>query len=326
MTTRLPLALTLGDPAGVGPELTAVAWKSLNNSIPFVAIGDAAYLSQIAVSAGVPVKTIDQPEQIHAGRLCVIDCPAGSEISPGFGNQALAPSIVRSIELAVNMVRSGKAGGLVTNPINKKILVDGAGFKHAGHTEFLAELDDAKHVVMMLVSGKFRVVPTTVHVSLAEVPTLLTCNLLERTIRITHGDLVRRFGIERPSIWVTGLNPHAGEGGLMGNEEMSVITPVLEQLRGDGMNISGPKSADTMFHEAVRSEYEAAICMYHDQALIPLKTVGFADGVNTTLGLSFVRTSPDHGTAYDIAGKGLADPRSLIAAIELADQLRQPKA
>ena len=210
------------------------------------------------------------------------------------------------------------ASALCTNPIHKKALKDGAGFAFPGHTEYLAHLSGAARPVMMLAAPALRVVPVTIHIPLAEVPAALTPALLEETLRITHAGLVADFGIAAPRIAVAGLNPHAGEGGAMGEEERTVIEPVLARLRAEGMALSGPLPADTMFHPAARARYDAAVCMYHDQALIPIKTVDFDGGVNVTLGLDFVRTSPDHGTAYDIAGTGTANPASLIAALGMA--------
>lgn len=225
------------------------------------------------------------------------------------------------IERAVGLVQAGLACAVCTAPIHKKALKDGAGFGFPGHTEFLAHLAGVDRVVMMLASPDLRVVPVTIHIALAEVPAALTAELLEDTIRITDAGLRRDFGLVRPRLAVAGLNPHAGEGGAMGREEITLIGPVLERLRAEGYDLRGPASADTMFHARARAGYDAAICMYHDQALIPIKTLDFDGGVNVTLGLPFVRTSPDHGTAYDIAGKGVARPDSLIAALRMAHQM-----
>jgi 4-hydroxythreonine-4-phosphate dehydrogenase len=213
------------------------------------------------------------------------------------------------------MVRDGVAAALCTNPINKKVLQDGAGFKFPGHTEFLAHLADVERSVMMLFAPELKVVPVTIHIALEQVKATLTAELLADTIRIANASLVRDFGIPSPRVAVAGLNPHAGEGGAMGTEEMTLINPVLQSLRAEGISVGHARSADTMFHAAAREGYDLAVCMYHDQALIPIKTLNFSGGVNATLGLPFIRTSPDHGTAYDIAGKGIADPESLIAAL-----------
>ncbi len=229
--------------------------------------------------------------------------------------------MIQVIERAVGLVLSGKASALCTAPIHKKALKDGAGFPFPGHTEFLAHLAGVERVVMMLACPELRVVPATIHIALAEVPAALTEALLEATIRITHAGLMRDFGIAKPRLAVAGLNPHAGEGGAMGWEDERMIRPLIHRLAAEGMVIRGPLPADTMFHAAARRAYDVAICAYHDQALIPIKTIDFAGGVNVTLGLPFVRTSPDHGTAYDIAGRGIADPSSLIAALRLARKM-----
>ena len=226
----------------------------------------------------------------------------------------------------MELVNAGACSAMVTGPINKKALKDGADFAHPGHTEFLAALAGVPRVVMMLASSMLRVVPATIHVSLAEVPGLLNRRLLVETVRITAAALSRDFGVETPRIAVAGLNPHAGEGGVMGREELEIIIPAIEALRGEGLAVIGPLPADTMFHAGARASYDAAVAMYHDQALIPIKTLDFAGGVNVTLGLPFVRTSPDHGTAFDIAGRGIADPTSLIAALELAGSMARNRA
>ena len=279
-----------------------------------VFVGDAGLLRD----AGVPTApwgtaTEDAFPHVHV--------PLAEPAMAGKAQPANAKATITAIETAVSLTRSGKASGIVTNPITKKILVEGAGFGHPGHTEFLAALDGRDRSVMMLACPDLRVVPVTIHIPIEEVPTALTADLLEETINITAAALRNRFGIDAPRIAVAGLNPHAGEGGLMGDDEQRVITPLLDRLRRDGMQITGPLPADTMFHATARARYDVAVCMYHDQALIPVKTLGFDTGVNITLGLSFVRTSPDHGTAYDIAGKGIADAQSLIAAIRMADQM-----
>jgi 4-hydroxythreonine-4-phosphate dehydrogenase len=241
--------------------------------------------------------------------------------TPGRPDPANAAGVIAVIARAVDLVRQGRAGALCTLPIHKKALKDGADFPWPGHTEYLAALAGVPLSVMMLAAPSLRVVPVTIHVALSEVPARLTPELLEATLRITHAALRRDFGLAAPRIAVAGLNPHAGEGGTMGREEITVIAPVLDRLRAEGMALSGPLSADTMFHPEARARYDAAVCMYHDQALIPIKTVDFAGGVNVTLGLPFIRTSPDHGTAFDIAGKGLADPSSLIAALDMAQDM-----
>ena len=230
------------------------------------------------------------------------------------------------IARAATLARMGKAGALCTLPIHKKALKDGAGFGFPGHTEYLAYLAGDVKVVMMLCSDRLRVVPATIHVALAEVPRLLTAELLDEVIRGTHAGLVRDFGIEKPRLAVAGLNPHAGEGGVMGREEIEVMAPVIARLRAEGFDLRGPLSADTMFHHRARATYDAAICAYHDQALIPIKTLDFDAGVNVTLGLPYVRTSPDHGTGFDIAGQGIARPDSTIAALRMAVKLAAARA
>jgi 4-hydroxythreonine-4-phosphate dehydrogenase len=230
------------------------------------------------------------------------------------------------IARGAGLVQSGQAVGLCTAPIHKQALQEGAGFAHPGHTEYLAHLAGVDRVVMMLASNRLRVVPATIHIPLCEVPQALTGDLLEQVIRITHAALIRDFGVAAPRLTVAGLNPHAGEGGRMGVEEIEVITPVLDRLRADGFDLRGPISADTMFHAAARNRYDAAIAMYHDQALIPIKTLDFDRGVNVTLGLPFIRTSPDHGTAFDIAGQGVANPASLIEALRMAQAMGQARA
>ena len=231
--------------------------------------------------------------------------------------------MIDAIALAVDLVGTGAASAVTTLPIHKKALKDGADFPFPGHTEYLAHLAGVEDVVMMLACPELRVVPATIHIPLSEVPKKLNASHLRKTIEITEKALRRDFSIDEPRIAITGLNPHAGEGGAMGHEERDLMSPLITQMIGEGFRLSGPHSADTMFHARARRGYDAAICMYHDQALIPIKTIDFASGVNVTLGLPFVRTSPDHGTAFDIAGKGLADPTSFIEALRLAQSLAE---
>lgn len=317
----------MGDPAGVGGELTVAAWSRLraNAEQTFFAIDDPARLEAL----GAPTALIEHPSEAataFAHALPVLPERLPSPAALGAPEPEHAAAVVRSIERAVAAVQSGAAGAVVTNPINKKALYDGVGFAHPGHTEFLADLAGVAQTVMMLVGRDLRVVPTTIHIPLADAPAALTPDLLEGTLRITHAALIDLFDVSAPQIAVSGLNPHAGESGAMGREEITLITPVLQRLRAEGMDLRGPMAGDTMFHEAARASYDAAVCMYHDQALIPLKTLDFWTGVNVTLGLPFIRTSPDHGVAYDIAGSGRADPSSLIAAIGLAAELREKQA
>jgi 4-hydroxythreonine-4-phosphate dehydrogenase len=308
-----PVLLTCGDPSGIGPEIAAKAWAAGER---FVWIGDPRHLP-----AGTPWREVAEGEPAGGGALAVLRQDCSAVAAPGRPDPANAVGVVAAIERAVRLVQSGHGSAVCTAPINKKALKDGAGFAFPGHTEFLAHLAGVNRVVMMLACPGLRVVPTTIHIPLCEVPAALTEALLEETIRITRAGLIRDFGIAQPRIAVAGLNPHAGEGGAMGWEEERMIRPLLARLRAEGLEITGPWPADTMFHAAARKGYDVAVCAYHDQALIPIKTIDFAGGVNVTLGLPFVRTSPDHGTAYDIAGRGIADPSSLIAALRTAREM-----
>lgn len=311
-----PVAVSCGEPAGIGAEIALRARAMLGAALPFVWIGDPRHLPQ-----GAAFHEVARPEDalsVAPGLLPVLPLEIGGQAVPGRPDPAQAAGVVAAIARCVALVQAGEASALTTLPISKKALKDGAGFAFPGHTEYLAALAGVGRVVMMLACDGLRVVPATIHIPLAEVPATLTPDLLEATIRITHAGLIRDFGVALPRIAVAGLNPHAGEGGAMGDEEARVITPVLERLRAAGMDLRGPLPADTMFHAAARAGYDAAVCMYHDQALIPIKTVDFAGGVNVTLGLPFVRTSPDHGTAFDIAGRGMADATSTVAALRMA--------
>jgi 4-hydroxythreonine-4-phosphate dehydrogenase len=317
-----PVALTLGDPAGIGAEIALKAWATLRGEPLFFLIGDPAHLEAPAKALGVPLRVIAAPGDAAAGEaLPVLAHPLPRAPVPGRPDPANAAATIAIITRGVELVRSGAALALCTGPINKKALIDGAGFPFPGHTEFLAHLSGAPLPVMMLAAPGLRVVPVTIHIPLAEVPRALTAGLLEATLRITHRALVGDFAIPRPRIAVAGLNPHAGEGGAMGREEIETIAPVVSRLAAEGLAVAGPRSADTMFHPAARAGYDAAVCMYHDQALIPIKTVDFDGGVNVTLGLDFVRTSPDHGTAYDIAGKGVANIGASREALLLAARM-----
>ena len=312
---KAPIALTCGEPGGVGPELAVAARVALPD-LPFFWIGDPRHLPP-----GTALAVIEAPDQALAvapGVLPVLPHTFAAPNPPGVLVPENARGVVEVIARAVALAQSGAASAICTAPLHKKALKDGAGFQFPGHTEFLAHLAGVDTVVMMLASPLLRVVPVTIHMALAEVPQALTPALLAETIRITHAGLIRDFGLAAPRLAVAGLNPHAGEGGAMGREEIEIIAPVLEALRAEGLALAGPLSADTMFHPRARASYDAAICMYHDQALIPIKTLDFDGGVNVTLGLPFIRTSPDHGTACDIAGRGIARPDSLIAALNLA--------
>ena len=324
MAGPAPIALTCGEPAGVGPELAASARAALGAEVAFFWIGDPRHLPD-----GTPVALIEAPAEaadVAPGRLPVLPHPFPGKATPGVPIPAQAAEVVAVIARAAALATSGEASAVCTAPINKKALIAGAGFAFPGHTEYLAALAGVPRVVMMLACPDLRVVPATIHIPLAGVPAALTPDLLEATLRITAAGLARDFGLKAPRIAVAGLNPHAGEEGAMGDEERRVIAPVLARLRAEGMDLAGPASADTMFHPAARARYDAAVCMYHDQALIPIKTLDFAGGVNLTLGLPYVRTSPDHGTAFDIAGRGIADPSSTIAALRMARDMAKVRA
>ena len=328
MTTSI--ALTLGEPAGIGPDITIAAWLKRRdlNLPPFYLIGDIAFMKARAkaLNADIPFTETDaaQATQIFANALPIVPVGTRATAQPGQPDASSAPAAIASIRHAVEDVVAGRASAVVTNPIAKSVLYK-AGFSHPGHTEFLAEL--ASHggktpmPVMMLWSPTLAVVPVTIHLSLRDAIANLTGDLIVKTARIVVADLKSRFGIANPRLAISGLNPHAGEDDSLGKEDQSIIAPAVATLRAEGIDVRGPLPADTMFHEAARKTYDCAICMYHDQALIPIKTIAFDDGVNVTLGLPFIRTSPDHGTAFDIAGTGKANPSSLIAALKLAARM-----
>lgn len=319
-----PIAVTCGDPAGVGLEITLAAWKSLGDEIPFFVIADPGHFPETA-----PISLIEHPAKTQSAAahgLPVLLHGFPAPAPPGAPRPENAKAVVDVISRGVQLIKEGKASALCTAPISKKQLVDHAGFAFPGHTEYLAHLSGAKLPVMMLASDTLRTVPVTIHMPLRQVPSALTANGIEATIRITHDALIHDFGIAPPRIAVAGLNPHAGEGGMLGHEDTQIILPVCDKLRAEGMIITGPLPADTMFHERARAKYDAAVAMYHDQALVPIKTLAFDTGVNVTLGLPFVRTSPDHGTAFDIAGQGIANPTSMIEALRLAWSMAQTRA
>ena len=321
------LALTMGDPAGIGGELTCKAWSALRGTGPaFAVLDDPQRLARI--DPALPIRTVTSMQEAQKSfphSLPVLPLSFAVDSIPGRPDPASAAAVLASIEQAVRLAQSGEAQAVVTNPISKATLYS-AGFPHPGHTEFLGVLTGSPHPVMMLANDALRVVPVTVHVGLRAALDLLSKNAIITAGRITARALRTLFGIARPRLAVAGLNPHAGEGGAMGDEEASLIAPAIAVLRADGIEVSGPHPPDTMFTEAARQGYDAAICMYHDQALIPLKTIDMASGVNITLGLPIIRTSPDHGTAFDIAGSGRADPASLIAALRMAHRLGSIKA
>jgi 4-hydroxythreonine-4-phosphate dehydrogenase len=326
-SSNRPLALTSGEPGGIGPEITAKAWQSLrHSSTPFVLIGDGHYWRE---RGAVPVEIVDEPDQaahVFARALPVLHRPLAEHPKAGIASPATAQQVIASIDEAVVLAFAGKVAGLVTNPIQKETLY-AAGFKHQGHTDYLAALAAERgfsgQEVMMLVAGDLRAIPVTVHIPLAEVPRQLTGRAIIDQARVVDRDLRRYFGVARPRLVVTGLNPHAGENGAMGSEDRDIIRPAVQALAAEGLDIRGPISADTAFHAEARATYDAILCMYHDQALIPVKTLDFHGGVNVTLGLPFIRTSPDHGTALDLAGTGKANPSSLIAALKLAADMAE---
>lgn len=333
MTTPFsrPLALSQGDPAGIGPDITLMAWLQRRELglPPFVFIGDPNVLATRArlLDLSVAIRETDcaGAAALFAEALPVLPIAAGVEVAPGEPHVATAKGTIAAIETAVSLTIAGEALGVVTNPISKAVLYE-AGFRFPGHTEFLADLAARATglpvtPVMMLAGPKLRAIPVTIHIPIKDVPQALTTELIIETCRIANNDLQQRFGIERPRLAVAGLNPHAGENGAIGKEDDSIILPAIQFLRSEGIDAIGPLPADTMFHDEARARYDVAICMYHDQALIPAKALGFDDSVNVTLGLPFVRTSPDHGTAFGIAGKGVARETSLVAAMKLAAHL-----
>jgi 4-hydroxythreonine-4-phosphate dehydrogenase len=326
-----PLALTLGDPAGIGPDITLLAFaaRSVERIPPFVLLGDVGLLAARAKALGltipvVAVASAREASERFAETLPVLPIEGPGAIVAGKPSQAAMPAVKQSIERAVELVQQGEARAVVTNPISKAALYQD-GFAYPGHTEYLAALAAGKGSpllpVMMLAAGPFKVVPITIHMPLKDVPGVLDQALILETLRTVARDLDRFFGLGRPRLAVSGLNPHAGEDGSLGREEIDIIAPAIEAARREGLDVTGPHPADTLFHAGARETYDVALCMYHDQALVPFKTLAFEEGVNVTLGLPFVRTSPDHGTAFDIAGSGKANPRSLIEALRLADAM-----
>ena len=325
-----PLALTLGDPAGVGPEIIVKAWQALRgDGEPFLVIGDFQALAAASPSGATILSRVGSAREaaaIFADALPVLDMPLSTAVVAGKASSAHAAMIVRWIETAAGLALSGAVGGVVTAPIAKAPLYE-AGFGFPGHTEFLAELTaqapmrGMRGPVMMLAAADLRTALVTIHDPYAAVPALLTVERIVRTGQVTAEALARDFGLTSPRLAVAGLNPHAGESGAIGREEIEVITPAVMALRNLGIDASGPRPSDTLFHPEARATYDAAICMYHDQALIPVKMLDFWGGVNLTLGLPIVRTSPDHGVGYDVAGRGVARADSMIAAIRMASDI-----
>jgi 4-hydroxythreonine-4-phosphate dehydrogenase len=316
-----PLAVSLGDPAGIGPEVIAKCWDNRDRLElpPFVAIGDPR--SVAAVWDG-PIELVDDPRQADSAfdyGLPLIQLKVPQADVPGHPSVAGAHTSLDSLEIAVGLARSGSAAAVVTGPVSKEQLY-AIGFQHPGQTEFVAERCGVApgNVVMMLAGPTLRTVPVTTHLPLSEVPSHLSIALIESRGRAALRGLQRNFGIAEPRLAVSGLNPHAGEGGELGREELELIAPAIAALAAEGWRVSGPHPADTMFHARARANYDAALCMYHDQALIPIKALHFEDAVNVTLGLPIIRTAPDHGTAFDIAGQDRADPRPMAAALRMA--------
>jgi 4-hydroxythreonine-4-phosphate dehydrogenase len=327
----LPLALTLGEPAGIGPDITFAAWRRRAELglPPFYLLADPAFIARRVqrIAPDTPLAVV-QPAAAGAAfatALPVVDIAVPVSAEPGRPDQSSAPAALAAIRRAVADVRAGAAAAVVTNPVAKNVLYR-SGFPEPGHTEYLGKLAEeatgvAARPVMMLWSPELAVVPVTIHLALKDVTARLSESLVVETARIVARDLRERFDIARPRLAIAGLNPHAGEDGALGDEDLTMVRPAVERLKAEGIDARGPLAADSLFHPAARASYDVALAMYHDQALIPIKTLAFNHAVNVTLGLPFVRTSPDHGTAFDIAGTGRADPASLIAALQLAARL-----
>ena len=329
------LALSMGDPAGIGPEIIVKAWHATRGSgPPFVVVGDRELLAAAPEAGGVPLRRVASPAEgasVFAEALPVIDLPVNGQVVAGKPSPLHAPAVIRWIETGAGLALSGAVGGLVTAPIAKEPLYE-AGFKFPGHTEFLGELTRADELprphgpVMMLAAGDLRTVLVTIHEPLSRAPQLITAEKIVEVGMVTARALRQDFGVARPRLAIAGLNPHAGENGAIGREELEIIGPACAALNEHGIECSGPRPADSLFHAEARAAYDAVVCMYHDQALIPVKMLDFWGGVNITLGLPIVRTSPDHGVGWDIAGRGLARADSLIAALRLADEIAARRA
>ncbi len=336
MIDELLFAVTMGDPAGIGPDITLNAWQCRRAEVmhPFFVIGNVSSYIRRASELGYDpgcIRAISSPEEACGVFPDALPILASSDVPldviAGRPNADAASAIIASIEQAVALVFAGQAAGVITNPIAKHVLM-ARGFRHAGHTEYLGELAlrrTGKRVqpVMLMASDRLFAVPLTVHIPLSEVPQAMSIQSIVDTALIIHSDLRRFFGISNPRIAVCGLNPHAGENGKLGSEEIGIITPAIDHLRAKGLRVTGPDPADTLFHEEARFTYDVALAMYHDQALIPFKLLSFHDGVNVTLGLPFIRTSPDHGTAFSLAGSGKASAASFIAALKCAGRMRR---
>jgi len=326
-----PLALTLGEPAGIGPDITFAAWRRRAELelVPFYLLADPEFIARRAerIAPDMAIAVVEPQAAAAAFRtaLPVVDIGVTVSAEPGHPDRSSAPAALAAIRRAVTDFFAGAASAIVTNPIAKNVLYR-SGFAEPGHTEYLGRLageasGEAVQPVMMLWSPELAVVPVTIHLALRDVVARLTSDLIFDTVRIVARDLHDRFGIARPRLAIAGLNPHAGEDGALGDEDQTVVRPAVERLKSAGIDARGPLPADSLFHAAARASYDVALAMYHDQALIPIKTLAFDHAVNVTLGLPFVRTSPDHGTAFDIAGTGRANPASLIAALQLAATL-----
>lgn len=325
--SSLPVAVTMGDPAGIGGEITLMTWRDHRTALPpFFVFDDPDRLRRVAKATGLdcPIEAVSGAAEAAGAfdrALPVIGLSRNVRALPGDDSAGDALMVIESIDRAIGEAIAGNVAGMATNPIQKSKLYE-AGFRSPGHTEYLGERAGlTAPPVMLLVGPSLRVVPVTIHLSLREAIAALTTEEIVRTLRITAASMADDFGIAAPRIAVSGLNPHAGEGGHIGREEIDIIEPALARLRAEGINAIGPLAGDTMFHPAARRTYDVAVCMYHDQALIPIKTLDFDNGVNVTIGLPFVRTSPDHGTAYNIAGTGTANPSSLVSAIRLAGEM-----
>ena len=329
---KLPIAVTIGEPSGIGPEVIIKSWfKRRENMLPpFFVIGSPEIIQKHAeqIRLPIPIEVISGPRETAEAYdqvLPVIDLGLDSDFHFAVPNQNTAQTVISAIDHAVEYIMRGQARAMATAPIHKAALYS-AGFTSPGHTEYLAE-QVKKHIgkefqsVMMLASEELCVVPLTIHEPLHKVPELINHALLVRTIKTIHDSMKKYFGLPSPRIAVSGLNPHAGENNSMGTEDSQIIAPAIEAIKKKGIDVSGPIPADTMFHKAARAQYDVALCMYHDQALIPIKTIDFDAGVNVTLGLPIVRTSPDHGTALNIVGRGTANPTSMINSLKLADRM-----
>jgi len=329
MASGAPLAIAMGDPAGVGPEIIAKSWvvRTLRSLPPFAMVGDAGAVARVWSGPVEEIGNIADAHAVFDRALPVLPSGLSAEVVPGVADVAGARAALNALECAIDLARSGAARALVTGPVSKAQLY-GIGFNQPGQTEFVAERcgvapDDA---VMMLAGPSLRVVPLTAHVALAAVPSLLSVDLLVTKARTTAAALRRDFGIAAPRLAFAGVNPHAGESGAIGREEIDILEPAIAQLRAEGIDATGPFAADTLFHARARKHYDAAMCCYHDQALVPIKTLHFDEGVNMTLGLPIVRTSPDHGTAFNLAGGDRAHPGAMIAAIAMAGQAADRRA